>query len=815
MHFSRNLPARVGFIPGGKGWCTMTTGTGLRWCVACCLALSGLAAGPAQAEEPWQPVKGPLMTRWSQEVSPANALPEYPRPQMVRPDWQNLNGLWDYAVTAKAVEQPPVAYEGRILVPFGFESALSGVMKRLDPAQRLWYRRTFTVPKAWAGRRVLLHFGAVDWEAQVRVNGHDLGSHRGGYDSFMFDITRVLKADGPQELIVSVWDPSDTQWQLRGKQTLRPAGCAYTACSGIWQTVWIEPAPVTAIERLEMAPDLDAGVLRLTVIGRVANEAMTLEAVASEGQAAVGSQSGPAGADLTPAVRKNKVDFYRGSGMWFSTELRLPIKNARPWTPDEPFLYDLSVQLKGKDGAVVDTVRSYFAMRKIAIGRDDKGNTRLLLNGKPVLLPGALDQGYWPDGIYTAPTDEALRFDIEAAKKLGLVAVRKHVKTEPERWYYWTDKLGLLVLQDMPSGNQGDPFTDLPRSPEAAAQCEREMRTLIRQLANHPSIFAWAIFNEGWGQHDTLRYARWAKELDPSRLVDEASGFPWHGGGDILDGHGGVPPKAPDRISITSENGGYGLAVPGHCWSATTWSGCTYDPKTAGDTSGAVEVLLGKLPPLDDASGAWMTRRVRGLFRALWANTDTTGQTGDFYCQLVDVETECNGLLSYDRAVYKVNADAVRAACRGETLAKNTVDLVPCVLTKPTTWRYTTTKPADAWADAAFDDAAWKEGESGFGEGITGVRTRWSGPDIWLRKEFTLSAKPASPILRLFHDEDVEVYINGVLACRSGGFLTAYDDFDLAPKAVEAFKTGKNVIAVHCLQTAGGQFIDVGLLDRK
>jgi hypothetical protein len=766
----------------------------------------------APAADAWQPAKGPLMTEWAKDVSPEKALPEYPRPQMVRREWLNLNGLWEYAVADKAAGKPP-AYDGKILVPFAIESALSGVMKPLGPGRRLWYRRQFTVPKEWAGRRVLLHFGAVDWEATVTLNGRPVGSHRGGYDAFSLDITAALKKDGPQDLAVSVWDPSDSAWQLHGKQALRPAGCSYTACSGIWQTVWIEPVAATFIEGLKMVPDVDAGILRVTVTGRLLVDPLRIEATALDGQTKVASARGQAGLDISPAVRKNKVDFYHCESSGFSTDIVLPMKNARRWSPDDPFLYDLALELKDAAGKTLDSVQGYFGMRTIAVGKDDKGNTRALLNGKVLIMPGALDQGYWPDGLYTAPTDAALRYDIEAARKLGLIAVRKHVKTEPERWYYWTDRLGLLVLQDMPTGNEGDAKTDLARSPEASMQCEMEKRLLIRQLGNHPSIIMWILFNEGWGQHDTLRYARWAKDLDPARLIDEASGFPWHGGGDVVDTHGGIPPKDDKRLGITSEDGGWGVAAAGHCWSDKSWTYTTYDPETGASAPG----LLGqgktrKLPPLDDDSRRWMTQRVRGLFRSLWANKDRTGQSGDFYCQIVDVEDECNGLLSYDRAVFKVDPDVVRAACRGEEMAGKVVDLLPCAVAGPVTWRYTTARPAGDWFAPAFDDASWKEGAAGFGAGIAGVRTPWTTSAIWLRKEFTLAEKPAGPLLRMFHDEDVEVYLNGVLACRETGFLTSYDYFDIDATAAATLKPGKNVIAVHCRQTSGGQFIDVGIV---
>ena len=558
-----------------------------------------ISGATAAVAADWKPADGPLLTRWAKDVTPARALPEYPRPQLSRPEWQSLNGLWDYAVTGRT-DEAPRTYAGSILVPFPLESALSGVMKRLDPKERLWYHRRFVVPKEWAGRRVLLHFGAVDWETTVSVNGRELGGHRGGYDAFTYDVTRALKDDGPQDVLVSVFDPTDAGWQLRGKQTLHPGGAAYTACSGIWQTVWLEPVAYSAVETLRMVPDLNAGLLHLTVTGRTKPGPMTVTATAFDGKDRAGEAHGVINAEITPETTKNLVDWYKATSTWGSVEVDLPIKNVRPWTPDDPFLYDLTVELKDGDDKTVDTVRSYFGMRTIAVGRDAKGAARPLLNGKPIMLPGALDQGYWPNGVYTAPTDEALRFDVEAAKRLGLAAVRKHLKVEPDRYYYWTDKLGLLVLQDMPSGNEGDPFTDAPTSPEAAAQCETEMRALIRQRWNHPSILCWELFNEGWGQYDTFRHAKWAKELDPTRLIDEASGFPRHGGGDVCDTHGGNAPKDPKRISIDTETAGFGLTDPEHRWPGKPWATGTYDPKTGGEGRG-------DLCPVDDASRRWYT----------------------------------------------------------------------------------------------------------------------------------------------------------------------------------------------------------------
>ena len=594
------------------------------------------------------PSRAPLLTPWAREVSPTNALPEYPRPQMVRQAWQNLNGLWQCAVTAKADEISPVRYDGNILVPYPVESALSGVMKPLRPNERLWYRRTFSLPGEWCGRRVLLHFGAVDWETTVFINGKRLGGHRGGFDPFTFDITGALKKEERQEIIVSVWDPTDEGWQLRGKQTLHPGGAAYTACSGIWQTVWLEPVPKSGIESLHLAPDTAGGLLKVTVDARTPVGTTSVRVIVSESGKTVGSARGTLGSELSQGVREN-LAWYKARSIWVTTDITIPIKDAKLWTPHAPVLYDVTVQLLGDDGSLLDSVRSYAGMRSIAVGKDEHGVPRPMLNGKPIMLAGALDQGYWPDGVFTAPTDAALRFDIEAAKRLGLVAVRKHLKIEPERYYYWADRLGLLILQDFPSGRDGDPFTDLPTSPEASSACEMERRLLIQSRWNHPSIIAWVLFNEGWGQHDTLRHVRWVRQLDPTRLIDEASGFPRHGGGDIQDTHGGDAPQDGQRISLDSETAGFGLNAVGHSWPGTPWATGTYDPKTGG------EIAAKGLYPVDEASRSWYTRRMRDFYRQMWKKRQTTGSSGDFKVQLYDVETESNGLLSYDRVVWKVN----------------------------------------------------------------------------------------------------------------------------------------------------------------
>lgn len=589
---------------------------------------------------------------------------------MTRERWLNLNGLWNYQVTTKEELNLPTGYAGKIMVPFGIESPLSGVLQPLLPRQRLWYQREVAIPADWAGHHVLLHFGAVDWESTVYIDGKKLGSHRGGYDSFSFDITRYIKPGHSHQIVVSVWDPTDTEWQLHGKQSLHPGGCSYTACSGIWQTVWLEPVPESYVERLEVVPDLDRGILELTVTARITPTPMKVQAIAADTARPVADVSAGIGDELTPMIRQNLVKFFKATSTQVSTVLEIPMSNAKKWSPDSPFLYDLTVYLKDADGNLLDTVNSYFGMRSVKAGLDSEGHTRLLLNGQPILMPGALDQGYWPDGVYLAPTDEALKFDIEWAKKLGLNTVRKHVKVEPARWYYWADKLGLLVFQDMPTGNCGDPKTDLPTSPEAAEQWRTETRRIIEDKWNHPSIVCWSLFNEAFGGFDYLRNGAWVERLDPSRLLDLSSGHPWRGGGKVLDGHGGVPDKVPNYVTIISEWGTPSVGCAGHQW-PHAWSYGSYDPKT-GKTMDFLAYYnknreTAVLPSLTPDAKIWLNKEIGEFFGKFLRNTSQTGRSGQFYCQLVDVETECNGLISYDRIVHKVDPEKIAEAIRAST----------------------------------------------------------------------------------------------------------------------------------------------------
>jgi hypothetical protein len=737
----------------------------------------GLLGVPAAHGADWQPAKGPLMTRWAKDVDPDKVHPEYPRPQMVRKEWQNLNGLWEFAI-AKKDEKAPLGkkLDGQILVPFPVESALSGVMKH---AERLWYRRLFTVPKEWAGQRVLLHFGAVDWQAKVWVNGKEIGSHRGGYDAFSVDITDALKKDREQELVVGAWDPTDAGTQPRGKQVNKPSGIMYTPTTGIWQTVWLEPVSKDSIASMQITPNVDAKQIKVSVRRRHREGKVGINVQVLDGGRVVAEKDGE---EKEPIL--------------------LSIPEPKLWSPESPFLYDLKVRVLGNPVDALDEVYSYFGMRKISVGADGKGVTRLLLNNKPYFMVGPLDQGFWPDGLYTAPTDEALKYDIEITKKLGFNMTRKHVKVEPARWYYWCDKLGLLVWQDMPSGDQsiGDNDPDLKRTPESAKDYEEELKHMIDGLRNHPSIVMWVVFNEGWGQFDTTRITEWTKKYDPSRLVDCASGWADRKVGDVHDIHVYPGPSSPEpeekRAAVLGEFGGLGLKVDGHTWETKTWG------------------YRGTKSKED------LTRKYERLLQGVYKLKNKPGLSAAVYTQITDVETEANGLLTYDRAVLKVDLDRVAAANKGDfARVPQQVAVVPTSQEKGMIWRYTLEKPAEGWFKPDFKDTDWKKGAGGFGtRGTPGavVRTVWNTSDIWLRRTFELPENaPKELHLLLHHDEDAEIYLNGVLAAKVGGYITDYEEVEIRAAALTALKPGQNTLAIHCKQTGGGQYIDAGLIVYK
>lgn len=723
----------------------------------------------------WAPAKGPLMTRWAADVDPEKPLPEYPRPTLVRETWRNLNGLWEYAVTPKDQAQAPNAFAGKILVPFPIESALSGVMKRVSDQERLWYRRTFEVPEEWRAGNVLLHFGAVDWETTVYLNGKELPTHRGGYDGFSFNIAPLLREGAAQELVVSVYDPTSSGTQPRGKQVNDPEGIYYTPITGIWQTVWIEPAPKEWIAGLRITPNVDASTVTVEGIYDRPVTRAELEVVALEEGKEV------------------------ARGMAHATKpVTLKFDAPKLWSPESPHLYTLRVSYKRGD-EVIDTVESYCALRKIEVVKDDAGVNRIALNGQIIFQVGPLDQGFWPDGLYTAPTEEALRFDLDETLRLGFNMTRKHVKVEPERWYYLCDKLGLLVWQDMPSGDQaiGPNGGEITRTKESAAQYELELAEMLRERHNHPSIITWVVFNEGWGQFDTVRITNGTKERDPSRLVTCASGWNDFPAGDIVDVHiypgPGAPPLDEQRATVLGEFGGLGLGVDGHTWTDKTWG---YRGTASQDE---------------------LTARYEAMLRSCWNLRRKEGLNAVVYTQITDVETEANGLYTYDRAVLKVNPERVRAANLGQL--PELAELVPTSKQAAQSWRYTFEKPEGDWYSEDFEDSSWSEGPGGFGTaGTPGakVRTPWNGAEVYLRREVTLDAAPSGKVtLAVHHDEDCDVYLNGVLAAHLEGYSVDYEEQPIRKEAQEALRAGKNTIAVYCRQTRGGQYIDVGLMEEE
>ncbi|MBA7654059.1 Beta-galactosidase [subsurface metagenome] len=594
---------------------------------------------------------------------------------------------------------------------------------------------------------------------------------------FTCDITYALNDAGPQEIVLGVWDPTNAGYQPRGKQVKKPGGIWYTAVTGIWQTVWLEPVSEAYIKSLKIVPDIDAETVRVTAVCSEGTFGYSVEAEAKDGW-------------FTKAKGQGKAN----------KEIILQIKKPKLWSPDSPFLYELKVTLKNSQGKTVDAVSSYFGMRKISLGKDKKGVTRIFLNNKPLFQFGPLDQGWWPDGLYTAPTDEALRYDIEVLKKLGCNMLRKHVKVEPARLYYWCDKLGLLVWQDMPNGDKhiGGRDSDLKRSDESARQFELELKRVINAFHNHPCIVMWVPFNEGWGQYDTGRIVNFIKELDPTRLVNNTSGWADRGVGDVHDIHRypgpAAPPTEENRAAVLGEFGGLGLPVKGHTWQdKKNWGYRSY--KTREELTDAYLVLLENL---------------RSLIGG--------GLCAGVYTQTTDVEIEVNGLMTYDRAMIKMDVEKTAAANRRLYLPPPVVKtIVPTSQKQGQWWRYTTSEPRIGWQRAGFDDSAWQKGRGGFGtEGTPGAvaGTEWKSSDIWLRRTFELENKKLSrPQLLIHHDEDAEVYINGRLIAKLDGYTSSYVQVRLDEKAQRALKVGSNCLAVHCTQTTGGQYIDVGLVD--
>jgi len=585
------------------------------------LLLSSLFSVIAFAQ--WQPAGEKIKTRWASQIDVNNVLPEYPRPLMERTEWLNLNGLWNYAILPVG-KQAPSTFDGKILVPFAIESSLSGVQKNVGKANELWYEREFTIPSKWKNNRIILHFGAVDWKTDVWVNDVKVGQHSGGYTPFSFEITSALK-NGSNKLMVKVWDPTNDSYQPRGKQVNKPEGIWYTSVTGIWQTVWLEPVSEKFITQVKTIPNIDKNILNIEVATNDFSASERIEVKVLDGSRIVAT-----------AKSINHLPL----------EVVMP-DDVKLWSPDSPFLYNLEITL-WNGTKQIDKVKSYAAMRKYSIKRDENGIVRLQLNNKNLFQFGPLDQGWWPDGLYTAPTDEALKFDIQKTKDFGFNMIRKHVKVEPARWYMHCDRLGMIVWQDMPSGDHGPQWqprqyfngVEFLRSPESEANYRKEWKEIIDFLYSYPCVGVWVPFNEAWGQFKTKEIAEWTKLYDPSRLVNPASGGNHYPVGDILDLHNYPQPALylydGQRATVLGEFGGIGWAVKGHLWEPDrNWG----------------YVQFNSAKEVTDEYVKYAEQLM---------NLIQHGFSAAVYTQTTDVEVEVNGLMTYDREVIKMDESRVK-----------------------------------------------------------------------------------------------------------------------------------------------------------
>lgn len=763
------------------------------------------AAAAALVCGAYAPAPG-MKTPWGEKVTPENAWRAYPRPQMVRDAWTNLNGLWKYAVTTNA-PGVPAKWDGEILVPFVIESSLSGVGRLLKPQETLWYRRTFDAAVK-PGERLLLHFEQADFRAQVFVNRVEVGvPHEGGQMPFTFDVTDYAKP-GANELVVAVWDPTTDFIGSVGKQVFKPHGCMYTRSSGIGGTVWLETVPETHLVDYKVTTDIDAGTVSVTLEG--AGNLTRAEGVVE--------------------VRRGGQTLATGALAAWGRPITLAL--PRPialWSPESPNLYDLVITFRDGATGARDVVRGYFGMRKFELKKDEKGVLRFFFNNKMRFIVGTLDQGWWPDGLLTPPSEEAMAFDILQLKKMGFDMMRKHIKVEPRRYYHLCDTLGILVLQDMPCG-----FGDAVKR---YGFYRRELKEMMDHLQKTPSLVMWIPYNEGWGQpgefltHATLM---WTQRYDPTRLVDGPSGWSDYEGGVIgfvgrggssshkplgeeeaahaIDKHDyGARPKMfpvnPRRASFLGEFGGIGCRVSDHLWTTNAWG---YGGTGNDADRGAVQKKF-----ID------LMEHVAGLARR--------GLAGSVYTQTTDVEAEINGLITYDRKVVKFDPAAlaavhekVRAAAARGCRPTETTEVFPKRDPNPRAWAYTFDAPTADWFQPAFDDAAWARSAGGFGGGgiekahpAAKVVTPWTTKTLWARRRFVCGGAPAklvAAVLEMFHDEDAEVYLNGTRILSTKGYTTDYVPYEIpAETFARAVRAGENVLAVKVVQTVGGQFFDLGL----
>lgn len=720
-----------------------------------------------------QQVNPGMETPWTKSAITAEVpWQEYPRPQMARDNWTNLNGKWEFAIASKEETAWP-GKQSDILVPFPPQSMISGVTKFVSSDQAVWYRREFDRPEfAKAGQDILLHFEAIDYEATVWVNGKEVARHKGGYDPF----TIVLKdiQDQDNEILVRAWDGANETDQPGGKQVFQPNGIWYTNISGIWQTVWLEPVPQDRISDIHFATDMHGNV-----------------------NALIDSTLPGAEFELKVFDEGNLVAESRNL-LSKEGQMSLKIKKPKLWSPESPHLYDVEIRMF-VNGDQVDMVTSYFGLRTLEKRRDQWGE-RFYLNAEPIFMFGPLDQGWWPDGLYTPPSDDAMRYDLEFTKQAGFNTVRKHVKIENSRWYRHCDELGLLVWQDMPNGHkyfpgwntdhtQWNAKADASRPAASISQFRQELTNMVDRLSFFPCIAAWVPFNEAWSQFQTKETVALLKELDPTRLVNPASGGNFVHTGDIFDIHvypgPGISDPKEGMILVLGEYGGLGLPVEGHLWQKQdNWGYRTFD---------SAEALEDKYADL-----------VQSLYLL-----KGKGLSAAIYTQTTDVEIEVNGLLTYDRKVSKIASD--RLAKINSLVYEPPLKLTPILPSadeKPQVWEYTFEKPGDDWY---AKDTQWKTGKGGFGTQGTPnavIGTVWNGSNVWIKAEFQMSSAKGTFWLKIHHDEDATVYLNGKEVCR----LEEYSkDYTYVKLPTDVLQTGLNRIAISCQQSTGGQYIDAGI----
>ena len=725
-----------------------------------------------------------LPTPWAKDVNPENVWNEYPRPQMKRDNWKNLNGLWKYAILPVS-EQFPSRFQGEILVPFAVESELSQVKKMVGKDNNLWYQTSFTVPEHSGSEKIHLNFGAVDWEATVFINGKKAGEHRGGFTPFSLDITPYLKKDR-QTLTVKVWDPTDAGTQPRGKQVADPRGIWYTPVTGIWQTVWLEKTAEDHITSVKNTPHIDDALLRseIAISGLSHDGVLKITAFSKGKEIATSSRALKQG--------QEKAVF------------QLKIPDQILWSPENPHLYDLEIQLL-KNGKVVDKVSSYFGMRKVGLGKDENGHTRILLNNRPLFQFGLLDQGWWPDGLYTAPSKEAMMYDVEMTEKWGFNMLRKHVKVEPAVFYYECDKMGMLVWQDMPNGNYFEDLRiqaweekDAERTAESARQFETELKEMMDHLHAFPSIVVWVPFNEGWGQYDTERVTEWVENYDPSRLIDSPSGWADRGVGDIIDVHlypgPGMEFPEENRAAVIGEFGGIGWAVDNHIW----WNRKNWGYLTFKDQKEYKERFIA------------LMRDLTGL--------KSSGLSAAIYTQTTDVEGEVNGLMTYDRKISKLAPEETRPLIA--PLYKKPGRLTTIIADsehKPNTWKTAYNIDPD-WNGEPRKIKGWQEQKAPFSSYdnyfLPGGSTWKTREKLGLFKVFDLDRIPEEIILRYYLDKaGMKVYLNGQLVTsekHEGGRKRHYRN-QLISNARKYLKKGKNTIAIQVLPQNKDHAFDLGL----